>query len=101
MTVLMLLRVKADPSKLEELAKDESSPLPTLAERGRSRGVQRHRFFATEGEVLVVDEWPSEEAFQQFMAESPEIQQLIADSGGTSAPDITFARKLDLGDDIG
>jgi heme-degrading monooxygenase HmoA len=101
MTVLMILRVKADPARLEKIARGDSSPLLTLRDRGQSRGATRHRFFATEDEVIVVDEWPSEEAFRQFLADSPEIPQLIAHAGATALPDITFARQLELGDDIG
>jgi quinol monooxygenase YgiN len=101
MTVLMLLRIKADAAKLEAAKPEISSTLRTLAERGKERGVLRHRFFATDDEVLVVDEWPSQEAFQQFMAESPEIQDMFAVAGATGEPDFTFARKVDLGDEIG
>jgi heme-degrading monooxygenase HmoA len=101
MTVLMLLRVKADARRLEEIARTDPDRLLSISRRGESRGVTRHRFFATDDEVFVVDEWPTAEAFQQFMADSPEIQALMADAGATEAPSITFARKLDLGDDIG
>jgi quinol monooxygenase YgiN len=101
MTVLMLLRIKADAGKLEAAAAEDSSTLLMLRDRGKERGVLRHHIFATADEVIVVDEWPSQEAFQQFMADSPEIQDLFASAGATGEPDITFARKLELGDDIG
>jgi quinol monooxygenase YgiN len=101
MTVLILLRIKADGGKLEAAAAEDSSTLLAITERGKERGVLRHRTFATGDELVVVDEWPSEEAFQQFMADSPDIPELFASAGAVGQPDITVARKLDLGDDVG
>ena len=51
--------------------------------------------------VLVVDEWPSAEAFQAFFDASPEIRGVMERAGVTSQPEIVFWRKLDTNDDVG
>ena len=58
-------------------------------------------FYATDA-ILVVDEWPSGEAFHSFYDESTlEIAGFMQEAGVTAQPEITFLRKLDLGDDFG
>ncbi len=99
MPTLMIMRAAADAGKLEELAKEDPNPFSRLRDLA-PQGVLRHRIFATEREVLVVDEWESPEQFQQWISR-PEVQEVIARTGIEAEPAIEFARKLDLGDDIG
>jgi len=101
MSVLMLFRVQGDASKLETMARENPTVLPEIAEKARSYGCIRHRFFATNDELLVVDEWPTPDDFQRFFKDSPEIAEMMAKVGVTTEPSITFARKLDLGDEVG
>jgi hypothetical protein len=101
MSVYMTLRVKADASKLEEMAAADLSLFPTVSKRGAELGATSHHFYATDSEVLVFDEWPDEETFRKFFDSSPEIAEIMHNAGATAPPEITFWRKLDLGDDIG
>jgi quinol monooxygenase YgiN len=101
MTVLMTLRVKADPDKLEALAKANPKRLPEIADKGKTMGASYHRFYATDDEILVVDEWPDERTFQEFFESTPEIPKVMAEAGVTTAPEISFFHRLDLGDEIG
>ncbi len=99
--VLMIMRAPMEAARLEELAKRDPNPFEQVRDRAlRVGGLRRHRIFATDSEVIVVDEWDSPEDFQKFISESPEVQQVFAELGVTQ-PDITFARELNLGDDVG
>jgi hypothetical protein len=101
MSVLMCLRIEGDASRLEALAKQDPDTFPTVAARGREAGARFHRFYATDKEILVIDEWPDEQSFHTFFDNSPEIPKFMAEAGVTAQPQVTFYRKLELGDDIG
>jgi hypothetical protein len=101
MSVLMTLRVKADGKKLEAMKAADPKRFANVADKGKTAGATYHRFYASDDEVLVIDEWPDEGSFQAFFAGTPEIPAIMAEAGVTEAPTITFYRKLELGDDIG
>lgn len=101
MSVMITLRVKADGSKLEALAKRDAMTFPAVADKGKSMGALYHRFYASNDEILVVDEWDSEASFHAFFESTPEIQTFMTEAGVTEAPTITVWRKLETGDDIG
>ena len=101
MSVLMTLRVKANATEIEAIADKDPTLFPSIAAKGKSMGATYHRFYATDDELLVIDVWPDEQSFHAFFGSTPEIPRLMADAGVTEEPQITFWRKLDLGDDIG
>jgi heme-degrading monooxygenase HmoA len=98
MTVLMTLKVAGDATKLEA---EDRSMFETVVERAKTHGVISHHFYATDDEILVVDEWPDEESFRAFFEASPEVSKMMAAAGVMAQPEPTFWRKLDLGDDVG
>lgn len=101
MSVLMLLRAQGNGKGLETFAQKNPDVIQKVAARAKEYGVLRHRFFGTENEILVVDEWPSQRDFQRFYESSPEISDMMARAGVTGEPSITFADYVDAGDDIG
>ncbi|MDX6218745.1 MAG: hypothetical protein QOJ48_426 [Frankiales bacterium] len=101
MSVLMCLRIEGDARRLEALAARDPDAFPTVAARGREAGAMFHRFYANDKEILVIDEWPDEESFHKFFDNSPEIPKFMAEAGVTAQPQVTFYRKLELGDSIG
>lgn len=102
MSVVMTLRVEGDATELEKLAAEDPTFFANTTAKGKEFGLIAHHFYANDRDVLVVDEWPSEEAFHSFFdAAGPEIQQAMSRAGVTSEPAITFWRKLELGDDVG
>ena len=91
MTVLVTLRVSADASKVEEMAAGEGAPFKTVTERAKELGCTRHRFYGSDSEVLVVDEWPDEASFHAFNAEAgPQIGAFMQDAGVMAPPEISF-----------
>ena len=101
MSVLMCLRVEGDAKRLEHIYAEDPNAFANVAARGREAGATYHRFYATDTEIMVIDEWPDEESFHKFFASQPEIPKFMAEAGVHSAPEITFYRTLDLGDAIG
>src|SRR5256885_14753786 len=103
MAVIMTLRVKGDPRKLEERAAQDPEGMRSIAERAKSHGLIAHRFYGSDdGQIMVVDEWPDPGSFQQFFEEAtPEIQPIMQEVGASSEPQITFWRKLETHDDVG
>jgi heme-degrading monooxygenase HmoA len=102
MSVLMTLRVDGDGTQAEALAAEQPTLLSDIIGKAKERGVISHHFYATDKQILVVDEWPSEEAFRDFFSEAgPQIQQIMGRAGVATEPEITFWRKLETGDDVG
>ena len=101
MSVIMTMRFAGDPGKLEALAVEQSEVVQGISERAQAAGVIAHRFYGSEGQIMVVDVWASAESFQQFYAaEEAAIGPLMAELGA-GEPEITFWRKLETGDEVG
>ena len=101
MAILVTLKVPADSDKLVQYTKDNPDALTNIVEKAKTYGVISHRFYASGGDVMVVDEWPDEDSFQAFFAaSSPEIQEAMAAAEASAPPEITFWTKLDTGDEI-
>jgi hypothetical protein len=100
-SVIVTLRVSGDPDKLEQLAQANPGAIRGISERAQARGVIAHRFYGSDGQIMVVDEWPDAESFKAFFeAEQTEIGPMMQQVGA-GEPEITFWRKLETGDEIG
>jgi quinol monooxygenase YgiN len=100
-SVYMSLRVKADRAKFEELAAGEwRDRILAVAERGKSMGAIHHRFAASDGDLVVIDEWESREQFERFFNSTPEIAEFMQAVGVTSEPEISFYEPLQVGDEF-
>ena len=101
MSVIMTLRFSGDPDKVEQIAAENAGVIRGISERAQAAGVIAHRFYGSEGQVMVVDEGPDPESFQQFYeAEQAAIGPLM-EQVATSEPEITFWRKLETHDEVG
>jgi heme-degrading monooxygenase HmoA len=98
MSVLMVLRVKADVAKFEEYARENGETLNGIAEEGKSAGALHHAFFATDDEIVVIDEWPDEQSFQSFFSSQQEIPKVMEAAGAQGEPQIEFFRPLETSD---
>jgi heme-degrading monooxygenase HmoA len=99
MSVLMVLHVPGDPSKLEEYASANSELLKSIAAEGKEAGAIHHAFFGGDGEIVVVDEWDSEGSFQKFFDSQQDIPKVMQEVA-TGEPQISFYRPLDTGDEF-
>ncbi len=101
MSVIMTLRVSGDPDKLEQLAAENADMIRGISERAQAAGVIAHRFYGSDGQIMVVDEWPDAESFQRFFATEQDAIGPMMEQVGAGEPEITFWRKLETGDDVG
>ena len=98
----MTFRVAGDARRLEEFAGQNPEKMQEIADMAKQRGLISHRFYGSDNEILVVDEWPTPEDFQSFFAAAEsEIRPMMAEAGVTGEPTISFWRKLDTKDDVG
>ena len=102
MSVIMTMRAAGDPAALERYAAEHPDEIKNISQRGQQAGATAHRFYGAEGQIMVVDEWPDPASFQQFFeSERANIEPIMAASGMTGEPEVTFWRKLETGDEIG
>ena len=101
MSVIVTLRVSGDPAKLEQLASENEGMIAGIAERAKAQGLIAHRFYGSENEIMVVDEWPDAASFKRFFESEQDQIGPLMEQVGTSEPTITFWRKLDTKDDVG
>jgi hypothetical protein len=102
-SVIMMLRAQADPSKVEQGAQANPDGIRAIMEKAKTYGVIAHRFYGSDdGRVMVLDEWPDPESFQRcFEATRDQIGPMMAAAGMVGEPEVTFWRKLETGDDYG
>jgi hypothetical protein len=101
MSVIMTFRVGGDAGKLEQLARDNPDTLRRISDEAKRHGLIAHRFYGSDNEILVVDEWPDAESFQRFFEEQRgEIESRMREVS-SGEPTITFWRKLETGDEVG
>ena len=101
MSVIMTLRVSGDPGKFEQLAGENQDMIRGISQRAKDQGLIAHRFYGSEGQIMVVDEWPDAESFHRFFAAEQETIGPMMAQVATGEPEITFWRKLDTGDEVG
>ncbi len=101
MSVIMTLRVSGDPDKLEQMVVENPDAIRRISDRAKEAGVIAHRFYGSDGQIMVVDEWPDEASFHAFFAAEQESIGPMMAQVATSEPEITFWRKLETGDDVG
>jgi len=95
MSVLMTLRVTGDGKGIEA---GDQALLKSISDRAHEQGAIHHRFYGSDTEVLVIDEWSDEASFQAFFDGTPEIRQIMDGAGVTSAPQVDFWHALDTTD---
>jgi len=103
MSVLMTLRAKGDPAKLEKLAANDPGRISAISADAKNYGLIAHHFYGSDdGNILVLDEWPDAESFHRFFdAHQGDIGPMMAEVGSTAPPEITFYRELDTQDAVG
>ena len=93
MSVLISVKVAGDVAKFQSLLDSDPDRFRAIAEEGKSRGAIHHRFGIGDGYVLVIDEWESAEAFQEFF-QSPDIAAVMTESGAQGEPEVTIAQAI-------
>ena len=67
MAIIASLRVSGNPTDLERYAAGPGGGvMQRVSAAGKAAGAVRHTFAGNDNEVLVIDEWPDEQSFQEF-----------------------------------
>ena len=97
--VLVVMTVPGDTAQFESFAAANKDRVEELSEKAKAAGCIGHRFAVGDGQIIVVDEWDSEESFQGFFDSQPEIPKVMQEVA-TGEPQISFYRPLETGDDF-
>ena len=82
MSVIMLQWAKGDPHRLEEYAAQNPEGIQEIIAQAKEHGLIAHRFYGSEGQILIADEWPDEESFVRFAeAAQPRIEPMFEAAG--------------------
>ena len=101
MSVIMLQWAMGDPSRFEEYAAQNRDGIQEIVALAKEHGLIAHRFYGSEGQILLADEWPDEESFVRFTeAARSRIEPMFQAAGVTVEPH-TIWRKLETHDDVG
>lgn len=101
MSVIMTFRVQGDPDRLEELAGERSDVLKAITDQAKAHGLIAHRFYGTDGWIMVVDEWPDAESFQRFFESQRSVIEPMMHEVASGEPEILFWRTLETHDEVG
>jgi hypothetical protein len=102
MSVIMTMKLSADPARFEQTLNAESDRLGRIVEVANGHGLIAHRWYGGEGDVMAVDEWPDPDSFRAFFQEAQgEIGPLMQSAGVAGEPAVTFWRPLQTGDEVG
>lgn len=101
MSVMMGLRIEVDPERFEQVTKENVDQLMAIIDQAKQRGLIHHAFYAGDGEVLAVDEWPDEESFLGFFeAAGSQIGEMLGQAGVSAQPQPKFWRLIDTPDQV-
>jgi hypothetical protein len=101
MSVMMALRIEVDPERFERVVKENTDQLMAIVEQAKQRGLIHHEFYAGDGAVMAVDEWPDEQSFMGFYeAAGQDIAEMLGKAGVSSQPQTSFWRLLDTPDKV-
>lgn len=99
MSVIMTGWVKGDPEKLEQWAADNQETMQQVLASAKEHGLIAHRFYGSEGQIMVIDEWPDSGSFERFFqANQAQIGPMFEAAGAQDEPGFNFWRTLDTHD---
>ena len=99
MSVIMTFWFMGDPEKVEQIAAENPDQMRAISDRATEHGLIAHRFYGSEGQIMIIDEWPDEESFQRFFESQQEIPKIMQEVA-TGEPQISFYRPLETGDEF-
>lgn len=97
MSVIVIIKVPGDTAKARVTFAAKGDSMKAIAQRGKDAGAKRHKFAEGNGEIIVVDEWESQEAFEGFFGD-PEIAALMAEAGALGPPEVSFYEVIETAD---
>ena len=102
MSVIMTLWSEGDPAGIERYAAENPQQMREIVDHAAEHGIIAHRFYGSDGQIMVVDEWPDPESFLSFFGHvEAEVGAMIAAVGISGQPEPKFWRQLETNDAYG
>ncbi len=98
MSVVVTGKFLGDTDMFRRFIQEQPELLRKISEDAKSQGAIHHRFAVGDGFVLIVDEWESVEAFQQFFQNNADIPSAMQQAGAQGEPDFTFGEAVETAD---
>jgi hypothetical protein len=99
MSVIVMTHVPGQVTDFERVVKEYADTFVAVSVEGKAAGAVHHCFVEdTDGSLLIIDEWPTEEAFQAFFGSQEDIPKLMAAAGVAGPPSTTSYRIIDTPD---
>jgi hypothetical protein len=96
MSVTVIARFNvADVDKAVAWAQANPSITDEITTYGKSLGQLGHRMLSADGDLVVIDEWPTAEAFTTFFANAPRMADFLAGAGIQGEPAISMLDSID------
>ncbi|MFE9320857.1 hypothetical protein ACIHDR_13510 [Nocardia sp. NPDC052278] len=87
MAVVVELHFKTDDLSAAKQSLDSNRDLlQEITQDAKNMGGLHHRFLEGDGEIIVIDEWESEESFRKFFDNNPKIARVIQAAGIPGPP---------------
>ncbi|HLX78200.1 MAG TPA: hypothetical protein VKR27_04890 [Acidimicrobiales bacterium] len=97
MSVIVIIKVPGDTAKARATFDSNGDVMKGISQRGKAAGAHHHKFGEGDGEIIVVDEWESREAFEGFFGD-PEIAAFMAEAGASGQPSVEFYEVIETAD---
>jgi len=101
MSVIMLQWANGDPRRLENYFAENRDTIEAILAHANEHGLIAHRFYGSEGRILIADEWPDEESFLRFAEAASALIAPMFEATGIAMEPATFWRKLETHDEVG
>ncbi|MBV8949559.1 MAG: hypothetical protein JOZ99_01695 [Actinobacteria bacterium] len=90
MSVIVVGRMSVDPKNVEKLWNERRADFEAVAREARAAGATHHRWGFGDDHVVIIDEWPTAEAFDRFFSSQAKIADLMATAGVAGPPEFTI-----------
>jgi hypothetical protein len=97
-SVLVTVTIPGDTDKFRAFVAEHPDRLVAIAQTGREAGAIHHRFAVGDGNVMVVDEWDTPEAFQGFFEGNEAIADVMQNAGAAGPPEISVYDAIETAD---
>ncbi|HET7556003.1 MAG TPA: hypothetical protein VFJ75_10160 [Gaiellaceae bacterium] len=99
MSVIMTAWVQGDPEKLEQWTAENRETMQQVLASAKEHGLIAHRFYGSDGQIMVIDEWPDPDSFERFFkANEAQIGPMFEAAGAQAEPGINFWHLLETHD---
>jgi hypothetical protein len=96
MSVIVIGRFQVpDVARAKQALAGNAALLDEITEDAKGLGARHHRFLESNGELVILDEWESAEAFQSFFGSNTKIPGIMQEAGAQGPPKVEVLSAVD------